>query len=241
MSFFEQNKNIKRNATRNFSGYSPESFKYSTLTPLSYTTSEIKGIQGSVGGDIYIKEKASKASFLKDSNQYKIIHLATHADASSNPWIAFNDSKLEAHELYTYKNEADLVVLSACNTGTGELAKGEGVMSLARGFFYSGANTVVSTLWRVSDKSTASIMQDFYEKLSDGETKSKALHLAKRKYIATHSLSEVSPYYWASFILVGDPGLVSLEFSTWYWWAGIALLVVVLIVWFCRKQYLNVK
>lgn len=236
MSFLEQNRNIKRNATRNFVGYSPENFKYTTLDPLTQTMNEIKTIQGSVGGDIYTKGEALKASFLNDSNQYKIIHLATHADASSNPWIAFNDSKLEGHELYTYKNEADLVVLSACNTGAGELAKGEGVMSLARGFFHSGANTVVSSLWSVNDKSTASIMESFYEKLSDGETKSKALHLAKRKYIATHSLSDTSPYYWAPFVLVGDPGVVPLESNTWYWWVILILFVVPLIFRFYKKK-----
>jgi len=217
MSFLKKNKGVKRNATHNFVGYSPENFSYTALDSLSQTTREIRTVQNSIGGDVYCKEQALKESFLKDSKQYKIIHLATHANASENPWIAFNDSKLEAHELYTYKNEADLVVLSACNTATGELVKGEGVMSLARGFFHSGANTVVSTLWSVNDKSTAGIMKDFYQKLSDGETKSRALHLAKRKYIATSSLSDASPYYWASFILIGDSGEVSLKNNNCYW------------------------
>ena len=132
-------------------------------------------------------------------------------------------------------------MLSACNTAKGELAKGEGVMSLARGFFYSGANTVVSSLWNANDKSTARVMRDFYKNLSHGETKSKALHLAKQNYIKTQLLSDASPYYWASFVLIGDTGTIQLANNNWYWWGGVVLLVVVLIVWFCRKKYLSIN
>jgi len=241
MSFQEQNQRTKRNATHNFIGYSPENFSYSSLDSLTQTTHEIKTIQNNIGGDVYIKEEASKELFLKESNSYKIIHLATHASAAENPWIAFNDSKLELHELYTYKNQADLVVLSACNTATGELAQGEGVMSLARGFFHSGANSVLSALWNANDKATADIMQRFYQNLSDEKTKSKALQLAKQNYIQSNSLSDASPYYWASFVLIGDAGVVPLKTNSWFW-IGLAVLSVVFsIIWFCRKNYLSVK
>jgi len=236
MSFLQQNKSIERSAVRNFVGYSPENFRYSSLDSLTRTTEEIKTIQNNIGGDIYCKQEASKESFFKNTSQYKIIHLATHANASENPWIAFNDAKLEAHELYTYTNQAELVVLSACETATGEIAQGEGLMSLARGFFHSGANSVLSTLWSANDKSTADIMKGFYQNLSNGETKSKALHLAKKDYIQTNSLSDASPYYWASFILIGDSGVVPLEFNTWYWWGTLVLLVVLIVAWLYRKK-----
>jgi CHAT domain-containing protein len=95
-------------------------------------------------------------------------------------------------------------VLSACNTSLGKIAKGEGVMSLARGFFYAGTNTVISSLWNANDKSSAQIMESFYSNLDKGQTKSKALHNAKIKYINSTSLSDASPHYWATFVLIGD-------------------------------------
>ena len=158
-----------------------------------------------------VKNEATKNHFLSESSTSKIIHLATHADVSNNPWIAFSDKKLELHELYTYKNNADLVVLSACNTSLGEVAVGEGVLSLARGFFYSGANAVVSSLWEVNDESTSVIMTDFYKNLKEGESKSIALNNAKKAYLNTHSLSEKSPYYWSSFVLIGNTNSISLS------------------------------
>ena len=72
-----------------------------------------------------------------------------------------------------------IFVLSACNTSLGNIKEGEGVFSLARGFFYSGANSVVSSLWNVNDKSTSQIISSFYENLEKGKSKSSALRLAK--------------------------------------------------------------
>ena len=107
-------------------------------------------------------------------NNYKIIHLSTHANAndSISPWIAFKNEKLYLNELYTTKNQAELVVLNACNSSIGQLNNGEGVFSLARGFFYSGANSVISSLWNVNDKSNAEITLSFYQHLKKGKSKS---------------------------------------------------------------------
>jgi len=213
MSFLSYNKKVKRNSKNNFVGYSPTLFTNDSLSKLKNTKDEIVAIEKIVSGNIRINGDATKEHFLTSSNDARIIHLATHADASKNPWIAFSDGKLELHELYTYKNNADLVVLSACNTTLGKVAKGEGVLSLARGFFYSGANSVVSSLWNVNDVATSSIMTDFYKNLKAGESKSVALNNAKLKYIEEHSLSETSPYYWASFILIGDTAPMELSNS----------------------------
>jgi CHAT domain-containing protein len=208
MSFLKYNNQVQRKTINNFIGYSPVTFENHKLEDLNNTKEEITVIKNEIGGEIFLKSEAKKKHFLTESTSSKIIHLATHADASNNPWIAFSDEKLELHELYTYKNNADLVVLSACNTTLGEVVKGEGVLSLARGFFYSGAKSVVSSLWNVNDKSTSFIMTDFYKNLKSGQTKSLALANAQRNYLKTHSLSELSPYYWSSFILIGDTGTI---------------------------------
>lgn len=111
-----------------------------------------------------------------------------------------------------------MVVLSGCNTLLGKQKIGEGVMSFARAFFQSGAKSVVSSLWNVDDRSTTTIMGSFYKNLKEGKSKSASLRLAKLNYIKNHSLSETSPYYWASFVILGDTTPFSKNYSWYYLW-----------------------
>lgn len=204
LSFSQRNEAIQRTHDTNFVGFAPIHFSYNNLNTLSKSRQEINHIEDIIHGKSFLEDIATKENFLLESKSSEVIHLATHADASSNPWIAFYDDTLEAHELYTYQNNAELVVLSACNTTIGDIAPGEGVMSLARGFFYAGANTVVSSLWETNDKATSEIMTSFYTHLKEGKSKSDALHQAKLAYISSSNLSQQSPYYWAPFILIGE-------------------------------------
>ena len=204
LSFLTHNKSISRTAKGDFVGFASGVFNYDELDSLTIAPQEVKTIEDIIGGNIYTYDEATKSTFLEELNNYKIIHLATHASAGSDPWIGFVDDKVNLIELYTTNNQGELVVLSACKTSLGEIAQGEGVFSLARAFFYSGANSVVSSLWSVNDKSTSYIMEDFYKNLKKGQTKSEALHHAKRNYINAHALPETSPYYWSPFVLVGD-------------------------------------
>ncbi len=100
----------------------------------------------------------------------------------------------------------DLVVLSACETSRGKLSKGEGIMSLARGFAFSGCQSMVTTLWPVNHSATAQIMESFYQNLNLGSDKSKALHDAKISYINSEKTDQNSayPYYWSAYSLVGN-------------------------------------
>lgn len=177
-------------------------------------------------GEARLNSQASKASFLNHSQDYEVLHLATHADAGKNHWIAFSDEKLNLYELYTYENNANLVVLSGCNTLLGEIVSGEGVLSLARGFFYSGSQTVIASLWNTNDLAMSEIMTYFYENLSDGQSKSAALNNAKRQYLAEHDLSEASPYYWAAPLLIGDPSELDKGISIWVY--GLMALVIII-------------
>ncbi|WP_108808896.1 CHAT domain-containing protein [Aquimarina spinulae] len=204
MSFLQHNATVKRKPSMNLVAFAPVTFAHSDLDDITNSINEINAIDDYISLSSYIEKEASKQNFLSKIENHKIIHLATHANFSDNLQIAFNDTSLEYHELYTSRNQAELVVLSACNTSLGKIAKGEGVMSLARGFFYAGTNTVISSLWSANDKSTAQIMESFYSNLDKGQTKSKALHNAKIEYINSTSLSDASPHYWATFVLIGD-------------------------------------
>ncbi len=201
-SFLDFNNSIKRKTSKNLAAYAPVSF--ANQKALEATADEVNKISNEIKSDLFTTTNATKNNFLSNSGNYKILHLATHATSSNNPAIYFSKDTLKLHELYTHKTNADLVVLSACETNLGEIKKGEGVFSLSRGFFYSGAKSVISSLWNVNDVSTSSIMKDFYKNLNNHQSKSKALNNAKRKYLKEHSLSEKSPYYWASFVLIGD-------------------------------------
>ncbi len=222
-----------------FLGIAPVTFKDSELPRLSNSGKEIKSLSSYYKGVSYINTEFSKTAFLEELPNHSIIHLATHANAqdSITPWIAFQDEKLVLEELYLTKNNASLVVLSGCNTTLGTQAIGEGVISLARGFFYSGSQSVLSTLWSIDDTSTTEIMDVFYKNLSEGQTKSAALRSAKLNYIDTHSLSEISPYYWASFILIGENDSLIQGTIQWQWYfLGILMLIVVLFFFFKKQK-----
>ncbi|MDY8137836.1 CHAT domain-containing tetratricopeptide repeat protein [Aquimarina sp. 2201CG5-10] len=236
LSFSKKMESIKRNADKEFFGIAPIEFS-DKLTPLKGSKNEIQTGSNYYTGDLLIKEKATKENFIKEVRNYKILHLATHADASDSimPWIAFKNKKLLLPELNVLKSEAELVLLSACNTSLGKLYNGEGVSSLARGFFKSGANTVLPSLWNTNDKATATITGDFYKNLSEGKTKSKALHLAKLNYLHNNEGAEASPHYWAPLVLIGDTGTLIPESNGYWVWLLIGVIVLIIVMFSYRS------
>ncbi len=205
-TFHEEMRVSRSSNTSHFSGFAPVKFDPMDLSSLEDSQEEIESINSYYKGNTYSGVKANKRAFKEALKRSNIIHLATHADATDSiiPWIAFSDKKLYLNELYLIKNNADLVFLSACNTSTGKIETGEGVMSLSRGFFYGGANSTISSLWNVDDKSTQYIVKQSYKNLYAGTSKAVALHRAKLNYLENHTGSEIAPYYWASFVLIGD-------------------------------------
>ncbi len=239
LSFLEENRQISREHTIDFTGFAPINFEYDGLSVLKRSRLEVKEARHQYSGKLFLDEEATKDSFINNTRGSKIIHLSTHADATDSitPWIAFKYKKLTLNELYTTNNTAELVVLSACNSSLGKVRSGEGVMSLARGFFYTGANSVISSLWNVDDKSGYYIMTSFYKHLKEGKTKSEALRLAKLDYIQNHSLSETSPYYWSSLVLIGDSRGIQSSSLPWLYWALIVVLLLLLfVIWFLKNR-----
>ncbi len=156
------------------------------------------------------KEEVIKSGMMED---YQYIHFATHGFVNeakpefSGVFMSQNedsdeDCVLFASEIYNLNIKADLVTLSACETGLGRMAYGEGIVGLSRAFFYAGAQSLVVSQWQVNDASTAELMVDFYDQLLAGTTKAEALRKAKLKLIASDRFKQ--PYYWAPFVLVGQ-------------------------------------
>lgn len=188
-------------------------------------------------GDLFLGNDATKLSFLDNSLNYDILHLAMHAVIDEeNPALSNlifeNDERLYLDELYQLKIPAHLAVLSACNTGFGELKDGEGVQSLSRAFTYAGVKSTVMSLWPVPDKQTSEIMTEFYKHLKAGESKSEALRLAKLNYLENVKEPELKhPYYWAGFLINGDVDPLQTSTSIWYYIGfGILLLIVILLL-----------
>jgi CHAT domain-containing protein len=148
--------------------------------------------------------------------KYRIVHFATHGllnsehpelsgvvlslvDQQGQPVNGF----LRLHDIYNLNLPADLVVLSACNTGLGKDVRGEGLIGLTRGFMYAGASGVMASLWKVDDEATAELMKHFYSgMLKDGLPPAAALRQAQMTMLKQKRWN--SPYYWAAFVLQGE-------------------------------------
>ena len=108
------------------------------------------------------------------------------------------------NEILNLELKADLVVLSACQTGLGTFKQGEGIIGLTRAFMYAGARSILVSLWNINDSSTAGFMTCFYEMMRQGKCKAEALQLAKLNMIHSERSAYHHPFYWAPFILIGE-------------------------------------
>ncbi|GJM32192.1 MAG: hypothetical protein DHS20C18_11930 [Saprospiraceae bacterium] len=178
------------------------------LYSLMCSQDEVRSIQAMMKGEIALGEQANKSLFYELAAQSNIIHLATHACIDpENPElnsIYFADDFLSNYDLSALNLNADLVVLSACNTGVGRLVKGEGIMSLTRGFFLAGSRSVLTSLWAVDDCATSAIMSGFYKNLVAGHSKDIALRQAKLSFLEQADKVNTHPYYWAAFVQLGN-------------------------------------
>jgi CHAT domain-containing protein/predicted negative regulator of RcsB-dependent stress response len=152
----------------------------------------------------------------EELSRYRIVHFATHALLNSqHPELSGlalslvdeqgrpQDGFLRLHEIFNLRLPAELVVLSACQTGLGKEVKGEGLVGLTRGFMYAGAARVMASLWRVDDTATAELMKLFYRRLlQDGRRPAAALREAQIEM--WKRAPGRSPYYWAGFVLQGE-------------------------------------
>jgi CHAT domain-containing protein len=185
--------------------------------------------------------QASKKS-LERANGYSVLHISTHAviddqfPAFSHLLFHGGDSAgyapLFAYELLEREISTDLVILSACNTGSGRILKGQGVASMARAFAYAGSHDLIMTLWPVRDETTPDLMKYLYQNLEAGMSKPEALRQAKISFLSDNYGVFSHPYYWAPFIYVGDSNPLELKRQRgWHQSAfaiGFALLLVAL-------------
>jgi CHAT domain-containing protein len=167
----------------------------------------------------------SKQNFIETASNHKILHLALHAKLDDHESgisrLLFSDENSEdddlfLEELYGLNLNADMAVLSACNTGIESSNTTSDIKSFQRAFTFSGVPATVASLWEVPDLSTEKIMISFYKNLKKGQSKSEALKNAKINFLNKHKGTKLEqPYYWAGFVLYGDDTLVVESSINW--------------------------
>lgn len=212
--------------------------------PLLYNKQEVDGINKYFKTDLTIGKKAKLSTVKSTVLNYKVLHFATHASTNDEypdfSYLAFTpieneDNLWYVKEIYNQKIPAEMIALSACQTGVGKIENGEGSISLARAFTYAGALSIVNSLWKVTDKSTATIMTNFYKNLKKSESKDIALQKAKINFLENASHKELRhPYFWAGFVVHGNtqPILISQNFL---WYLLVLPLLGILIFRFKKK------
>ncbi len=234
----------------NFLGFAPEytaSIAGYAFSPLSENIKEIDFVSDLFNTKrVFKNAEAAKANFKQHIGSADVVHVSAHADIHPRDndfsYIAFSDTTgskdstlLYLSELYNMDLNTEMIVLSACNTSAGDFKEGEGVLSLARGFTYAGASSIVSSLWKVNETSTREIISTFYRELKDGSNKSSALAQAKRIYLANNSGKDIHPYYWSGIVVLGNIEPLMFSSSSWLYW----LLGIFAVLFLFRRKRVN--
>ena len=206
------------------------------IRSLPFALVEAENAVKQCGGKAFLAENATEEAYEKEAHNYAIIHLAMHTLVDdkhpafskmifSRSEDGSDDGLLNTYEVYSIPLNAMMVVLSSCNTGTGMLVTGEGILSLARGFLFAGSRSVVMSMWTVEDASASSLIGSFYSNMRKGQTKSEALRTARLKFLRTADQERSHPYYWSTLVVYGD--------DTPLWFSSIKLyssLLIILVV-----------
>ena len=185
------------------------------LHDLPFARLESKYVTELTGGKLYANSEAKESVYKSESGKYDIIHLAMHTLLNDkDPMLSTlifskitdstQDGYLKMYEIYGIPLKAKMVVLSSCNTGTGLLYSGEGILSLARGFIFSGSQSVVMSMWEIEDKSGTEIVELFYKNLLKGYTKSVALKKARTAFLKNADILRSHPYFWSALVVYGN-------------------------------------
>jgi CHAT domain-containing protein len=185
------------------------------LHDLPFARLEAKYVTEITGGKLYANSEARESVYKSESGKYDIIHLAMHTLLNDkDPMLSTlifskltdstQDGYLKMYEIYGIPLKAKMVVLSSCNTGTGLLFSGEGILSLARGFIFSGSQSVVMSMWEIEDKSGTEIVELFYKNLLKGYTKSVALKRARTAFLEDADKLRSHPYFWSALVVYGN-------------------------------------
>ena len=212
---------------------------YLTLLPQPFSVKLAKESVSLFGGKSFINEKSTRQIFMNKAKEHKIIHIGTHAESNNiNPELSRiifakniekntlgEENSFYTYEIYDCNLASNLTVLTACETGKPSWQPGEGMISLAHAFNYAGSQSILTSLWKIDEKSSAELVELFYDYLSKGFEKDKALQKAKLDYLTIGEGRTLSPNYWAGLILIGEISPIQIEKSQnfYYWLFGLLI------------------
>lgn len=244
----EANERSPEKPSWNFGGFAA-GYTSAGLYPLQNTYPMVDYVCSLLHGQKFLKADCSEAQFKKSASTYRTLLLAMHgisdADHPELSCLLFGDpgpdslidnNILYASELQIMRLRADLVVLSACHSGTGKLEQGEGVYSLARAFAAAGVPATVMSLWLLHENTARPILEAFFRNLKQGMTKDEALRKAKLEFLKKDENFEMThPFYWAGLAALGDMRALDLPEKAPHplqsYWVLITLVAAAAIVW----------
>jgi CHAT domain-containing protein/tetratricopeptide (TPR) repeat protein len=227
--------------------YNSRQYYRDRLVPLPGARDEAVVIARILNGEALLDSEASEYNFKQRSGNYYLLHLAMHTLLDDdNPMyskLVFSESDeededgfLNTYEIYNLQLNASMAVLSSCRSGYGRLRRGEGVMSLARGFLYAGVPAIVMTNWEIEDKSGASIMIAFYKYLLKGYRKDEALRHARLDFLENTDMLKAHPYFWGAYVCIGNPDALFRIHRKFYPMATFSVLLLVMLAVIWRKN-----
>ncbi|MEM6344810.1 MAG: CHAT domain-containing protein [Bacteroidota bacterium] len=205
--------------------------------PLQYNGDEVALVVKLWSGKVVNGYGGGKESLFRDGPRSRVIHLATHAEANEaeplRSRLFFSGEEegstesLYASEIFNLRLDAEMVVLSACETGLGQLHRGEGILSLSRAFQYAGARSLLTTLWRSDDLAALKLSEQLFPALAAEQNKAEALRQSKLALLASDDPLRTHPYYWAGSVLIGDERPLDNQ-SPWQqlWWIAFPILII---------------
>lgn len=217
------------------------------LGPLPGALHEVQAGKKQFGGKIYTGRVVSKEKFFRSASKADIMHLAMHTLLDEvrpmNSRLIFSadlnnvSEQLHAYEVYSKDNKARLVVLSACNTGSGHLETGEGVFSISRAFLLADFDNVILTQWPVADQAGAAIIEQYYRYLQEGLPGDVALQRAKLDQLINGDPVKAHPYFWAAYMHTGNPIVITDKNSGLIrFLAGGGVLLLIMVFWFLWRK-----
>lgn len=241
----------------NFLGFGVSEFVFGSnsnnqrLSPLPFAVDEIQEsanvLSNSGSVNVFVNQHATRDQLFSLAGNSRIVHLASHSQVNSvDPLfsrIYLQDSQsgyvdpLYAYELFNLNLSTELLVLSSCDSGSGNYSEGSGIIGLGRALNFAGAQSLIMNSWSIRDKTASDIMVSFYEFLSKGESKNESLRSAKIDYI---NRVNSNPAVWGSLILFGNPDAIHKK-TEYQFHLIFGLIVSSLLVYFLIRRYYFIK
>ncbi len=225
---------------------------YLTLLSQPFTKDLAQESARLFSGNSFLNENSTEQLFKNNAKEHKIIHIGTHAESNNiSPELSRlvfaksmdstlkDDNYLYTYEIYNTNLSSNLAILTACETGKPTYQAGEGMISLAHAFNYAGSESILTSLWKIDEQSSATIIESFYKYIKKGWGKDKALQQAKLDYIATAEGRTIHPQYWAGLVLIGDTSSIELVPSYTFFYGILATILIIAAIIIIHKKKLK--